>query len=74
MPSIDISDATLSLKDLVARLESGEPLTLVDHEVHVAIVSPAPKSAKPKFGGCHGMLTIISDDDEYLQDFTEYLP
>jgi antitoxin (DNA-binding transcriptional repressor) of toxin-antitoxin stability system len=74
MPSIDISDVTLSLKDLVARLEPGEPLTLVDHDVPVAIVSSAPKVVKPQFGSCRGMLTIISEDDEHLQDFAEYLP
>ena len=28
----------------------------------------------PQFGSCKGMLTIISDDDEHLKDFAEYMP
>jgi hypothetical protein len=28
---------------------------------------------QPVFGSCKGMLTIVSDDDEHLLDFEEYM-
>jgi hypothetical protein len=32
-----------------------------------------PAAAQPVFGGCKGMLTILNEDDEHLQDFEEYM-
>jgi Protein of unknown function (DUF2281) len=29
---------------------------------------------RPQFGSCKGMLTIVSDDDEHLEHFKEYMP
>jgi hypothetical protein len=29
--------------------------------------------ARPVFGSCRGMLTIVSEDDEHLKDFEEYM-
>ena len=29
--------------------------------------------AQPVFGSCKGMLTIVSEDDEHLKDFEEYM-
>ncbi|MGO8896938.1 MAG: hypothetical protein ACLQU5_01105 [Isosphaeraceae bacterium] len=31
------------------------------------------KPAHPVFGSCQGMLTIVSEDDEHLRDFEEYM-
>ena len=28
---------------------------------------------EPVFGSCKGMLTIVSEDDEHLKDFAEYM-
>jgi hypothetical protein len=37
----------------------------------VAVKTP---KLQPRFGSCKGMLTIVSDDDEHLKDFAEYMP
>jgi antitoxin (DNA-binding transcriptional repressor) of toxin-antitoxin stability system len=29
---------------------------------------------RPQFGSCKGILTIVSDDDEHLEHFKEYMP
>jgi hypothetical protein len=29
--------------------------------------------AHPVFGSCKGMLNILSEDDEHLKDFAEYM-
>jgi antitoxin (DNA-binding transcriptional repressor) of toxin-antitoxin stability system len=33
----------------------------------------AGERPRPIFGSCKGMLTIISDDDDHLADFAEYM-
>jgi len=39
--------------------------------------SPHPREevgpGQPVFGSCKGMLTIVSEDDEHLKDFEEYM-
>jgi hypothetical protein len=30
-------------------------------------------AAKPVFGSCQGMLQVLAEDDEHLQDFAEYM-
>ena len=29
---------------------------------------------QPVFGSCKGMLNVVSEDDEHLKDFAEYMP
>jgi hypothetical protein len=33
-----------------------------------------PRRQRPEPGSGKGMLTIVSEDDEHLQDFAEYMP
>jgi hypothetical protein len=40
---------------------------------HGAVPAPVGGPGLPVFGSCRGMLTIISEDDEYLKDFEEYM-
>jgi hypothetical protein len=48
-------------------------------EVQVTIVQNNPHCAqdggpgRPVFGRCRGMMTIVSEDDEHLKDFEEYM-
>lgn len=35
---------------------------------------PEPSDAVlPQFGNCRGMLTVVTEDDEHLKDFDEYM-
>ena len=48
---------------------------------HIVIVVGAKRDThgsatgnrRPVFGSCQGMMTIVSEDDEYLKDFEEYM-
>lgn len=40
---------------------------------HSPDVGPEVGPGHPVFGSCKGMLTIVSDDDEHLKDFEEYM-
>jgi hypothetical protein len=33
-----------------------------------------PTKPQPQFGSCEGMLVIVSDDDEHLEHFKDYMP
>jgi hypothetical protein len=35
---------------------------------------PATDTPRPEPGRCRGMLAIVADDDEHLEDWAEYLP
>jgi hypothetical protein len=37
------------------------------------IVPVAPPKHQARFGSCKGMLSIVLDDDEHLEDFAEYM-
>jgi len=37
-------------------------------------IQPETKTNRAVFGSCKGMMTIVSEDDEHLKDFAEYMP
>jgi antitoxin (DNA-binding transcriptional repressor) of toxin-antitoxin stability system len=53
----------------------GEEVVITENNQPVAklVVSPAEKP-RPVPGLCRGMLTILAEDDEHLEDFKEYMP
>lgn len=71
-----IQEAQTDLSGLLRRLAPGEVLTLTDNGTEVAtlqakVTPPSPGKRVP--GIWKGMATIISDDDEHLKDFAEYM-
>lgn len=75
MASVTIEEAQANLPDLIAHLQRGEPLLITRNEQPVArlVAEEKPKRQPRKAGNCKGMLTIVADDDEHLQDFAEYM-
>lgn len=75
MTSVTIEEAKAHLQDLIAQLEPGEPLLITQNERPVArLIAEAPTQRPPrKAGSARGMLVILADDDEHLQDFAEYM-
>jgi antitoxin (DNA-binding transcriptional repressor) of toxin-antitoxin stability system len=63
------------LVELIDKITLGEEVIITRNQQSVAQLVPLP-SAKPQpvFGSCKGMLTIIAEDDEQLEDFQEYMP
>ena len=72
-----VEDIKLTLPELLDRLTPGEEIILTRNQQPVAkLVGEQPKpqpKQRPGPGLCKGMITIISDDDEHLKDFEEYM-
>lgn len=49
------------------------PVLIFLQAKHLAPRAQGAAAHKPKFGAGRGTLTIVSDDDEHLKDFQEYM-
>lgn len=78
MATVTIQEAQAKLPDLIHRLTPGDEVVITENDQPVAkLVSELPKpkpSLRPPPGLGKGCITIISDDDEHLKDFAEYMP
>ena len=72
MTVVTLEEAQARLPELIDKLAAGEEVVITRDARPVAELIPAKR--RPLFGNCKGMLTIISDDDEHLEDFKEYMP
>ena len=77
MVAVTIEDAQARLGELIDNLlQSGEDLVITrDGQAVAKLVPeqmPSPQPRRP--GSAKGLLTILSDDDEHLADFHEYMP
>lgn len=75
MTSINIQDFQARLPAVLDDLRPGEELVITHDEKPLARVCGEPQSARRprRPGNCAGMMTIISDDDDHLKDFAEYM-
>jgi antitoxin (DNA-binding transcriptional repressor) of toxin-antitoxin stability system len=72
--TISVEQAQSSLKELIRRTAEGETVVITEGDEPVAKLRPvAAAKPAPVFGSCRGMLTILSDDDEHLKEFAEYM-
>ena len=72
--TVTVEQAQLSLKELIARTSQGEKVVIThDHRPVAELVPPSTSKSLPVFGSCRGMLTILSEDDDHLKDFAEYM-
>lgn len=78
MTTVTIEEAQAKLPEIIAQLQPGEEITITDHGEPLAQVKKAGPSPQPRLrpppGLGKGMITILSDDDEHLKDFAEYMP
>jgi len=76
MTTVTIEEAQTQLSDVIHRLQLGEEVIVTKNDqVVVRIVREStPTRKRPGPGLCKGMITIVSDDDEHLRDFEEYMP
>lgn len=78
MATVTIQEAQAKLVDLIRKLQPGDEVVITENNQPVAkLVSERPKAkpglrAPPGLG--KGFITIVSDDDEHLKDFEEYMP
>lgn len=73
--TVTLEEAKTQLRDLIAKIATGETVVITDAERPVAqLIPPALAKPKPKYGRSKGMLTILAEDDEHLKDFEDYMP
>jgi antitoxin (DNA-binding transcriptional repressor) of toxin-antitoxin stability system len=75
MTSMTIHEAQTRLLELVSKLRPGEEVALTQYDRVVAkLVGEAPKSlALRQPGSAVGVLTVVAEDDEHLNDFAPYM-
>jgi antitoxin (DNA-binding transcriptional repressor) of toxin-antitoxin stability system len=75
--TVTLADAQARLGELIDNLPAGEEVIIVkgDEPVAKLVGQSSPKSRlRPPPGLGKGMITIVSDDDDHLKDFSEYMP
>lgn len=72
MTSISVEEAQAKLSELIAQLGPGEELEITRDQKTIAKLVGQKKQRT--FGLGKGKLTIVSEDDEHLKDFKEYMP
>ena len=75
MATVTIQEAQADLPGLIHKLLPGDELVITENNQPVAklVASPADKP-RPMPGRGKGMLTIVTEDDEHLEHFKEYMP
>jgi antitoxin (DNA-binding transcriptional repressor) of toxin-antitoxin stability system len=75
MQTITIEEAQSHLAEIIDNLNPGEEVVLMKENTPVARIVAGPgEKPHPVPGRGKGMLTVISEDDEHLKDFAEYMP
>ena len=74
--TVTIKDAASRLADLIFSLQPGDEITVTSGDQPVAKIVPAD-TAQPirrrRAGAGKGMLHIIKEDEEHLEDFKDYM-
>lgn len=75
MTTISLEEAQSHLPELLEKVAAGEEFVITRDDTPLAQLAPIRKTKpQPQFGSCKGMLTIVSDDDEHLEHFKDYMP
>ena len=76
MTQITLTEAQLHLCELIAQLQPGEEVQICQDDRPIARLTIEPrKTRKPRQpGSAIGTFTIVSDDDDHLEAFSEYMP
>ena len=74
MNRLTVQDAQTHFPELIANLQPGETVQIMEGEKIVArLVAELEPSRKPRKPSAVGTLTILADDDEHLQAFGDYM-
>ena len=76
MSMVTIQEAQAKLVDLIHKLAPVEEVVITENNQPVAklVSEKPPLRQRPGPGLCKGMITIVADDEEHLEDFKEYMP
>ena len=74
MTTLSLEEAQARLPDLIHLLMAGEEFIITEKSLPVAqLVLPQTPRPQPVPGRGKGTITILSEDDEHLEDFKEYM-
>ncbi len=75
MTTITIEEAQAKLSQLIDQLAPGDELIITRNARPVAqLVGVSPEKPHPVPGRGRGKLVIVSEDDDHLKDFEDYIP
>jgi antitoxin (DNA-binding transcriptional repressor) of toxin-antitoxin stability system len=76
MSTVTLEEAQAALPELIAKLPPGQAIQITDrgHPVARLVAEPVALRKPRQPGSAVGKLIILSEDDEHLQDFREYMP
>jgi antitoxin (DNA-binding transcriptional repressor) of toxin-antitoxin stability system len=76
MTQIPLEEAQSRLSELIAGLQPGEELQITRDDQPVArLIAESPRRRTPRQpGSAIGRLVIVSDDEDHLEDFKDYMP
>jgi antitoxin (DNA-binding transcriptional repressor) of toxin-antitoxin stability system len=76
--TITIDEAQVKLRELIHQFAPGEVVVITENKQPVARLASEPPLPRPGLrpppGLGKGFITVVSDDDEHLEDFEEYMP
>jgi prevent-host-death family protein len=73
MHAVTIEEAQSHLPELLDKLAPGDEVVITRDGKPVARLTPELPVGVPIPGRGRGMLTIVSEDDDHLKDFAEYM-
>jgi antitoxin (DNA-binding transcriptional repressor) of toxin-antitoxin stability system len=73
MQTIPLEQAEGHLAEIIDKLSPGEEVVLTRDDGPVARLVRFANQRRPQPGLGKGMLTIVSEDDDHLKDFAEYM-
>ncbi|MBM3223324.1 MAG: hypothetical protein FJZ47_05920 [Candidatus Tectomicrobia bacterium] len=73
--TISIEEAQATLAELISKLRPGEEVLITQDDQPVAKLVSQPRAARQprRPGSAKGILTIVTEDEEHLEDFKEYM-
>lgn len=75
MPTMTVEEARAKLPELIAQLAPGEEVLLTSDDRPVAkLVRHPGDQPRPVYGRGRGKVVVVSEDDEHLRAFEEYMP
>jgi antitoxin (DNA-binding transcriptional repressor) of toxin-antitoxin stability system len=75
MQTVTLEEAQSHLGEIIDKLAPGEEVLLTrGYKLVARIVAGPGDKPRPVPGRGKGMLTVISEDDDHLNDFAEYMP
>lgn len=75
MSTVTLQEAQARLSEIITNLLPGEEIQILDQNGPVArlIIEKTTPRKPRKAGSARGQITIVSEDDDHLKDFAEYM-